>query len=310
MVDKYLGMGRCRFCELQSQLRKSHILPSFVWRWLKETSAGAIRFGQTPNRRVQDGIKVEFLCDACEQIFGLWEKQFAEQVFIPFHEGKADHRSIQYEAWALKFAVSVSWRVLTFYRELTGLNYLSASLRQEAVTASDCWRAFLLGRSPHPSRFEQHLIPLDIIESFSGGSWSPFLNRYLMRTVDMDVVASKDSAVVYSKLGRLLLIGFLSSQPRAAWKETRLHVGLGTVGGIKSYVVPGSLAALINSKAARAADRLASMSSNQSNLIQQAIKEKAESGELFETDVFRAMQQDVLLFGSDAFSVTTRDQTG
>jgi hypothetical protein len=266
--------------------------------------------GQTPNRRIQDGPKIEFLCDTCEQTFGRWEKQFAEQVFIPLHEGKADHRPIQYEAWALKFAVSVSWRVLTFFRELTGLNYLSEKLQQEAVAAGDYWRAFLLERCPHPGKYEQHLIPLDIIKSLSGGPWSPFLNRYLLRTVEMDVVASSDSAFVYSKLGRLLLIGFLSGQPRAAWKETRLHVRLGTVGGIKSYEVPGSLGALLNSKSARAAERIGSMSSNQSNVIQEEIKEKAESGELLHSDVFRAMQQDVLLFGSDAFSVTTRNQTG
>lgn len=297
----------CRFCEAARPLKQSHILPAFVLRWLKESTPGAIRFGETPNRRVQDGVKADFLCEECEQQFSVWEKAFAERIFLPFHLREADQVAIEYGDWALKFAVSVSWRVLTFYREIAGLGQFTEAQKQEAASAAKHWKDFLQGAVQNPGRFEQHVIPLDIIESFSGGHWSPFINRYLTRTVDMDVAASERSAFVYSKMGRLLLIGFISGQQRSEWKETRLHVREGSIGGVKQYTVPGNLMQFVNSKAERAAQRLASMSQKQTDLVQQSIREKVETGEILQSEIVQAMGQDVLLFGSEAFSVTSRE---
>ena len=301
----------CRFCGAGEPLRQSHILPAFVLRWLKETSPGAIRLAETVNRRAQDGVKMELLCEVCEQTFSVWEKPFAERIFFPFHQGKADFAEIHYGSWALKFAASVSWRVLTFYHENSDVSHLDEKQLREAAVALEHWKRFLKGVEAHPARFEQHLIPLDIIESASGGGirWSPFMNRYLARTVDMDVVAFDYSAVVYSKLGRLLLIGFITGEQRSRWKETRIHVREGSFGGVKQYRIPGALMHFINSKADHAASTLASMSPKQSELIQQAIREKADSGELFETEILEAINRDAILFGKEAFSVTSRDRS-
>jgi hypothetical protein len=44
-------------CGETNELRESHILPGFVYPWMKETSAtGYLRFRQQPNVRVQDGL--------------------------------------------------------------------------------------------------------------------------------------------------------------------------------------------------------------------------------------------------------------
>jgi hypothetical protein len=49
----------CRLCGEMKELQESHILPGFVYRWMKETSAtGYLRFAQQPNLRVQDGVKL------------------------------------------------------------------------------------------------------------------------------------------------------------------------------------------------------------------------------------------------------------
>jgi hypothetical protein len=66
----------CRLCSETKELRESHILPGFVYRWMKETSAtGYLRFGQQPNVRVQDGLKLHLLCGDCEQRFNQWETE-------------------------------------------------------------------------------------------------------------------------------------------------------------------------------------------------------------------------------------------
>ena len=74
----------CRLCGATKELQESHILPGFVFRWKKETSAtGYLRFGQQPNLRVQDGVKLHLLCRDCEQRFNNWETEFANRIFHP-----------------------------------------------------------------------------------------------------------------------------------------------------------------------------------------------------------------------------------
>lgn len=75
--------GSCRLCRNTAELRESHIIPSFVYKWFKETSGtGFIRFGHTPNQRVQDGLKPYWLCDDCEELFNSWETVFANHISI------------------------------------------------------------------------------------------------------------------------------------------------------------------------------------------------------------------------------------
>ena len=39
----------------------------------------------SPNLRIQDGVKKKLLCGDCELLFSIYEKQFAENIFIPYH---------------------------------------------------------------------------------------------------------------------------------------------------------------------------------------------------------------------------------
>ncbi len=105
-------MNTCGLCLQSRELKESHILPAFVIRWLKETSGtGFIRFGQEPNRRVQDGMKLKLLCGDCEQHIAKYEQSFAENLFHPL---TSEHQSPFYPRcygeWMALFAASVSWR--------------------------------------------------------------------------------------------------------------------------------------------------------------------------------------------------------
>ncbi len=60
----------CALCEQAAPLEVGHIVPAFVVKWVKQTSAtGYLRLGASPNRREQDGFKVPLLCGACEDRF-------------------------------------------------------------------------------------------------------------------------------------------------------------------------------------------------------------------------------------------------
>jgi hypothetical protein len=214
--------GDCRLCAKKGvELQHGHILPKFAWDWLKETSVGAIRSGEEPNIRVQDGPKEYLLCRDCEGNFSRAEKVFAEQIFAPVHAGGSIY-GLRYTEWAMRFAVSVSWRVLVFNMELTGpIDHLSEQQLQATSAAERQWRAFLVGETPHTAQYQQHLVVLDLIDSHTTPGLSPFINRYIARVNDMDVIASPVSALTYANSGKFsssgqLMIGLANGKVHAS----------------------------------------------------------------------------------------------
>lgn len=61
--------GVCLLCKRERELQLSHIIPNFVYNWLKDTSPSFIRSSQNPNQRIQDGPKYYLLCAECEGLF-------------------------------------------------------------------------------------------------------------------------------------------------------------------------------------------------------------------------------------------------
>src|SRR5258708_13965527 len=100
--------AKCALCFEERELQLSHIVPKFVFGYVKRSAPSALRSHRTPNLRIQDGEKEYLLCWECEQIFGGWEKTFSEQLFIPLHDPLPVTTTIPYRHWALKFAFSSS----------------------------------------------------------------------------------------------------------------------------------------------------------------------------------------------------------
>jgi hypothetical protein len=144
--------GTCAFCGEHKSLKDSHVLPAFVYRWLRTRSGtGHIRNTENANRRVQDGLKFPWLCGDCESQFNRYETPFATKIFHPWHSG--EYR-IAYEEWLLKFCVSVSWRVLKFARG-RNKNVPYSNVQQTLMDSAEVrWRAFLKNEVPHPAEFE------------------------------------------------------------------------------------------------------------------------------------------------------------
>ena len=71
-------LGTCAFCGENDNLAESHVLPAFVFRWLRGRSGiGHMRQTDNPNKRVQDGLKFHWLCLKCEGQFSHYEGAFA-----------------------------------------------------------------------------------------------------------------------------------------------------------------------------------------------------------------------------------------
>ncbi|TGM85589.1 hypothetical protein [Leptospira licerasiae] len=232
-----INKSKCRLCLSETDLRKSHIIPAFVIRWLKDTSAtGFLRKGTAPNLRVQDGLTNKLLCSACENLFSQWEKQFAENIFTPYVSAELSidgvaqgiHKSFKYSDWLLKFLISVHWRLLVHETEAANFD-ISQKLYQLILEHIDIWRKFLLSQSSTTGQNETHLI---FLQSFIGGEGSlpseisDRVNFYLIRAIDGTTVYSDANLGVYSKFGPIAAITMLkpSSIPTSRMKNTKLHM--------------------------------------------------------------------------------------
>jgi len=197
----------------------------------------------------------------------------------------------------MHFCTSLSWRVLRFYLEESNLKDWSAESLVHVEKAERIWRELLLGERPHPEAFQQHILPLDQIQSTSG-KLAPNINRYLMRAVDMDLCRGGKTIFTYTKLGRFIVLGFVHEPNPNQWRGTKVNANKGLVGP-KEYVLPWAFGEYLNEKAHRMAELLNSVSEKQQAKIDGAFRKNVDR--YLESDAYQAMLADVSIFGDAAF---------
>jgi hypothetical protein len=217
-------------------------------------------------------------------------------VFHPLTSGQASR--VEYQEWLLKFAVSLSWRVLLYGSEAGELQHFPEALQQEAERALYRWSEFLLGRQPHPGKYEQHILPLDVLVDHTVLDMPPNINRYILRSVEIDVACSDREAFVYVKLPYILLIGFISIRHPKEWEGTKVHVRQGLLGR-SQYSLPKYLLEYMTERAQRMREIQESISDKQQKKIVKSFEKNMDR--LPESETFKAMHADVTLFGNEAF---------
>ncbi len=297
MRTNNISNDTCALCRRSDDLRQSHIVPEFVWRWLKETGGGGyLRFVFNPNKREQDGFQERILCGDCEGLFSSWEKEFSERVFVPMHRDGVS--VVQYGPWLGKLCVSVCWRTLFVFHQMGSLHHFSDDLRTSAESALTAWRDYLLDQAKTPAPFDIHLLPLEPIQSTSVTDMPPNMNRYLLRAVDLEVVCSARSAFVYCKLCQTALFGFIKMPEASAWIGTGISYGEDTIAP-RNYHVPGELLPFLIGRAKLIVNSYSSMSQRQKMKIQEYISSNPDR--VAESENLKAFEHDLRLFGSDAF---------
>lgn len=214
----------CPLCGGPGPFKVSHIIPGFVFRWLRTTSStGHIRAGDDPSRRVQDGLKKRWLCGSCEAVFSGLERRFANEMFNPWSAG--DVRRVDYGDWLLRFCTSVSWRILRHGMDQQPMDHLSDHQMAAAKGAEENWRRFLLGELPHPGRYEQHIVPwLGPLKGGPQGDLPNNFNRYLMRGTGIDVFTTGGGAAFTSaKMGRFSVFGTIVPS-KDKWEGTKVNL--------------------------------------------------------------------------------------
>ncbi len=286
---------RCALCEQPKTLCMSHIVPSFVFRWLKETSAtGYLRCLQKPNARTQDGLKVEMLCKECEGRFNEWETPFASKLFYPYHARAAQR--FEYDKWMARCLASVCWRALLYLRWAGHLRDLPGQFDADVEAALSTWRAYLRDEREDVGSFELHVLPLDEIVGTTDGI-PQRVHRYLLRGVQIDRVWTQQSAIVVVKLARLMVVGCIREPDCAQWEGTRISLESGVLGPGR-IVAPDWLWKWIKQQAERVVERDSLLSERQEARITQTLdKDRQRAGQ---SETMEALLADLRLAASAA----------
>lgn len=292
--------GICKLCDQSRLLAQSHVIPNFVYKWLKESSVtGYLRLGTQPSKRVQDGDKRYWLCGECEKLFNTWETEFANSIFHLANNREASQ--VEYRAWMLKFCVSISWRALLHMKEQDNFDRFSSVLQQKADNALHEWKMFLKGTKPNPGKNEQHFLPLGEIAELVGADVPTNINRYLLRAVEIDFVCSGDEkySFVYSKLGRMIILGFLDVPFPQRWKGGKVRVHKG-VAFQQNYSLPKPFLGYLFDRAKNMRRIESKISDKQKEKIENSYRANMDKMESSET--ISALEQDISLFGINAFN--------
>lgn len=108
----------CRLYGTETKtLCRSHIVPDFVIKKIQNTGSKYFRQFSQPNKRQQDGPKIELLSKAAEDSFSVFENRFKNQVFDPYLEDNS--KEIEYDNNLYWFALSFLWRIIVIHLEHT-----------------------------------------------------------------------------------------------------------------------------------------------------------------------------------------------
>jgi hypothetical protein len=211
------SLSICALCGKEGGLRASHIIPSFVGKWLKSTSAtGFLSQSDDLSVRVQDFPTLPLLCSYCEQKFSSLESYFASKVFYPFHNKKA--REFEYDERLQLFALSLSWRTLK--ANLSEEFKIAAPERIPQVDqAEQDWRRMLLVGRIEKTPYENHLLFLDFA---TGDGVPPGFQRYVLRSVDACLVEGAGRVMTYTKLPWMVFATSIFPLKLDGWEKTIL----------------------------------------------------------------------------------------
>jgi 5-methylcytosine-specific restriction endonuclease McrA len=213
---EYYQERTCGLCGAKKELRLSHIIPKFIVKWLKDTSAsGFLRTGDT-GYRIQDTFKINLLCQDCEELFSAWETYFAEQIFYPFQDGKT---KLPYDDRLNKFMLSIAWRLLRVHvYELVD----DPIRRGYTETALEKWKDYLLDKTKELKPYENHIFFLDNLDRQSTELPDKFL-WYTLRSIDSIIATlSKDEVFTFAKIPGILLVSSINPTEFGGWKVSKL----------------------------------------------------------------------------------------
>lgn len=210
-------MEMCRLCGNPNLDKpESHIVSKFFYEWLKNTSpTGFIREPINPNKRLQDGLKPEFLCLNCEKVFGKWEKRFSENIFKPLCDSNTAFSFECNHEYIMKFGISIVWRALEYFY---GENLISDMTEGELIDIQKTlksWKDYLLGHSQEIGKNNVYIIP---VKQYANNNYK-WRNYKRSISIDFKVFDDQYWGFVYVKVPYMIIVGDVIGSPDTKIKQ-------------------------------------------------------------------------------------------
>ncbi|MYE54400.1 MAG: hypothetical protein F4X34_04285 [Chloroflexi bacterium] len=161
---------------------------------------------------------------------------------------------------------------------------------------------FLIGRENDLGAYTHHIYPVDIIDA-PVVPGSPSLNRYLARTVDINVLKLEDlsEVFVYVKLPRFIFLAVAEASDRK-WSESSRIKKSSTIQP-RDLIIEESVWLYIIGQADLSAELIVSMSPKSKKATNRAFLKAMEDKpeKVMSSDLFRAVQRDYEFYGEEAF---------
>ncbi|ANU21417.1 hypothetical protein BBI15_15135 [Planococcus plakortidis] len=221
-----MHIATCKLCNKESELQLSHIVPKFIGKWLKQTSAaGYMRNIVNPNIRIQDLPKEYLLCKSCELKFSVWEKRFVEEIFHPYQNDVK--RKFEYKSWLKKFVVSLNWRIgISRFNRNFDANHDKYPILDNTLEE---WRKFLNEETKEPGHAEHHILfigmtNLDDFGKVATNGFNHFINMRILRSVDLATyIDSKNRLFIYTCIAGIAFVSQISPYRFEGWtNQTRI----------------------------------------------------------------------------------------
>jgi hypothetical protein len=224
----------------------------------------------TPNRRKQDIQKRRLLCRHCEATFSKDERSFAERFFRPYAAGQLS-LPVTYGPWALRFVVSLSWRLLA-----ADLEQFAARHPEWATLARDAerqWRRFLLGESD-TGEWSHHIFFCHPGCFRSDEPLPDKLPWYIFRGVDGTVVYSADELYVFSNLCGIIAFSCVAPPTPEGLEGTQLRLQ-GTISAVQVIRWP-ALSQFLANRVNQIFTSPGALSERQNRLIEMSVRQQLD----------------------------------
>lgn len=169
-------MGKCRLCNCDNvTLKESHIVPKMFFNAIKKkSSTGIMRQAIAPNKGVQDGLKIPFLCERCEELFSKYETYFSNNVYSETVKNDGEICFNSRNDYFSYFLLSIAWRVMQYTLENDETTFTERE-KKEIEKIIEKWRVILDTENMKEIRgIQQFIIPtknLKIFEDIKRRIW-------------------------------------------------------------------------------------------------------------------------------------------
>lgn len=161
-------MKKCRLCQCENvTLKDSHIVSKMFYNAIKKNSPTKVmRQIADPNKGVQDGLKIPFLCERCEELFSKYETYFSNNVYLKTMSNEGEICFDSRDDNITYFLLSIAWRVIKYVMEYDETTFTDAEKRK-IDEISSYWGELLLTENMQEIRkIQQFIIPTQKLKFF------------------------------------------------------------------------------------------------------------------------------------------------